>query len=80
MRQLKDKIDLASKEYDALKKQVETKYSDVNRLKGGGMMMYRSMVKSPIPYSKIPEVMALDLEKHRPKPRFQTTFKKAEIV
>jgi putative phage-type endonuclease len=75
LRNLKQLSDESAKNYDAMKKVLDEKYKDKNRIKGNGMMMYRALVKASIPYSKIAEVMAMDLEKHRPKPRFQTTFK-----
>lgn len=75
LRLLKLDIDKRSEEYDTIKKRLDEKYKDVYRLKGNGVMMYRSIVKGSVQYAKIPELQTLNLDAYRAKPRTQVTFK-----
>jgi len=67
--------DSASDAYDEMKKSLDKRYTDQQRIRAGSMQMYRSLVKGSIPYSTLKEVKSLDLEKYRAKPRLQVTFK-----
>ncbi|QMV49908.1 MAG: hypothetical protein [Mu-like cryoconite phage AB09] len=71
--------DSASAAYDELKKNLDKRYADQQRIRAGSMQMYRSLVKGSIPYSTLKEVKSLDLEKYRAKPRLQVTFKPIKI-
>ena len=78
LKELKLLIDSRSEEFDEMKKRLDAKYKDVVRLKGNGIMMYRSTVKGSVQYAKIPEIASIDLEQYRGKSRSQVTFKLAK--
>jgi hypothetical protein len=75
LRAQKKILDDAQAQYDLIKNQLAEKYKEQRRIKGHGVLLMRSLRRGSIPYSKCPEVQALDLEKYRGKSSEVVTVK-----
>jgi putative phage-type endonuclease len=73
--EVETKIKLLEAEAKALKAQVSDEYKNLWRLKGYGVLMYRSVVRGNVDYSKIPQLRGVDLDKFRKAGREQVTFR-----
>jgi len=67
LRQKKEMMDEAKKQFEELKESLLAKYVENRRIKAGGLRITRSMKKGNVIYKNIPQLKGVDLDRYRGK-------------